>query len=176
MSISTKRLVVVAISVFALIASSAQAAPRHEYTTAYWTVAHHISKHKAGVNIRRHGVPPSMRPARAGDYKRETKRLRRVIVAATPSFTTVIASWYGPGFYGGRTACGQTMSTGLQGVAHKTLSCGTLVTLRSNGRQVTVPVVDRGPYVDGRTFDLTAATARSLGHQYTGPVDYRLGR
>lgn len=81
-------------------------------------------------------------------------------------FTTessVRASWYGPGFYGRRTACGQTMSTGLQGVAHRTLPCGTAVTLRTTLATVTVPVVDRGPFIGGREFDLTYATRLALG-------------
>ena len=46
-------------------------------------------------------------------------------VVPAPVITTVLASYYGPGFYGNRTACGQTMSTTLQGVAHRTLPCGT---------------------------------------------------
>lgn len=73
------------------------------------------------------------------------------------------ATWYGPGFYGRRTACGRRMSTKLLGVAHKTLPCGTLVDLYYEGRTVTVPVVDRGPFRKGTSYDLTAATARALG-------------
>jgi rare lipoprotein A (peptidoglycan hydrolase) len=80
------------------------------------------------------------------------------------------ASWYGPGFYGRRTACGRTMSPGVLGVAHKTLPCGTRVTLRYRGRSVTVPVIDRGPYAGGRVYDLTAATKRRLRFGSTGTV------
>jgi rare lipoprotein A len=72
-------------------------------------------------------------------------------------------TWYGPGFYGRKTACGRKMSKTLLGVAHKTLPCGTLVDLYNNGRTVTVPVVDRGPFRRGTSYDLTAATARALG-------------
>jgi hypothetical protein len=72
-------------------------------------------------------------------------------------------TWYGPGFYGHRTACGRRMSRGLLGVAHKSLPCGTLVDLYNNGRTVTVPVIDRGPFRPGTSFDLTAATARAIG-------------
>jgi len=55
-------------------------------------------------------------------------------------------SWYGPGFYGHHTACGYAYTKTIMGVAHRTLPCGTLVTFRNpaNGRQVTVPVIDRG--------------------------------
>jgi rare lipoprotein A len=72
-------------------------------------------------------------------------------------------TWYGPGFYGHRTACGLRMSRSLLGVAHKTLPCGTLVDLYNDGATVTVPVVDRGPFRKGTSYDLTAATARALG-------------
>ena len=56
------------------------------------------------------------------------------------------------------------------GVAHKTLPCGTKVTLRHNGRRVRVPVIDRGPYVGAREYDLTAATARKLGFRGHGGI------
>jgi rare lipoprotein A len=72
-------------------------------------------------------------------------------------------TWYGPGFYGHRTACGRRLSRAMLGVAHKTLPCGTMVDLYNNGRTVTVPVIDRGPFRAGTSYDLTAATARALG-------------
>jgi len=77
--------------------------------------------------------------------------------------TTVLASYYGPGLYGNRTACGQTMTATLQGVAHRTLPCGTVVQLSYGDRSVAVPVVDRGPFIAGREFDLTYATKVALG-------------
>lgn len=80
------------------------------------------------------------------------------------------ASWYGPGFYGNSTACGQTLSPGMLGVANKSLPCGTKVKLRYRGRSVTVPVIDRGPYAAGREYDLTEATKQRLGFPDTGSV------
>jgi rare lipoprotein A len=80
------------------------------------------------------------------------------------------ASWYGPGLYGNKLACGGTLGAGTLGVAHKTLPCGTQVTLYYHGRTVRVPVVDRGPFVAGREFDLTAATKSKLGFGSTGVV------
>ncbi len=80
------------------------------------------------------------------------------------------ASWYGPGLYGNRLGCGGTLGTGTQGVAHKTLPCGTKVSLRHAGRTVRVPVIDRGPYVAGREYDLTAATANRLGFRGHGAI------
>jgi rare lipoprotein A (peptidoglycan hydrolase) len=80
------------------------------------------------------------------------------------------ASWYGPGLYGNRTGCGGTLSPGRLGVAHKTLPCGTKVTLKHRGRRVRVRVIDRGPYVGGREFDLTEATAQRLRFRGHGPI------
>jgi rare lipoprotein A len=77
------------------------------------------------------------------------------------------ASWYGGG---GSLACGGSLTSTTMGVANKTLPCGTLVTLRYDGRTVRVPVVDRGPYVAGREFDLTEATKQALGFAGVGQV------
>ncbi|HXS46068.1 MAG TPA: septal ring lytic transglycosylase RlpA family protein, partial [Solirubrobacterales bacterium] len=84
------------------------------------------------------------------------------------AYRTAAASYYGPGLYGGALACGGTLQPGTLGVAHKTLPCGSKVRLRYRGRTVTVPVVDRGPYVAGRDFDLTAATRARLRFPSTG--------
>ncbi|MDQ4146006.1 MAG: hypothetical protein M3198_20115 [Actinomycetota bacterium] len=72
------------------------------------------------------------------------------------------ATWYGPGFFGNRTACGQTYDRNLLGVAHRTLPCGTMVSALYKGRSVRVPVVDRGPYGHSQ-WDLTDETADRLG-------------
>jgi len=80
-----------------------------------------------------------------------------------PTGGIVIASWYGPGFYGNRTACGQVYTAEIIGVAHRTLRCGTMLVLEYRGRTMTVPVIDRGPYVAGRTLDLSAATRVAMG-------------
>ena len=85
-------------------------------------------------------------------------------------YRRTFASYYGPGLYGGPLACGGRLSPGTLGVAHKTLPCGTRVTFKHGRREVTVPVIDRGPYVGGRTWDLTAATKRKLGFGSTGQV------
>jgi hypothetical protein len=77
------------------------------------------------------------------------------------------ASWYGGG---GSLACGGALTSSTMGVANKTLPCGTLVTLRYGDRMVRVPVVDRGPYVEGREFDLTEATKDALGFAGVGQV------
>lgn len=74
-----------------------------------------------------------------------------------------IATWFGPGFYGQKTACGQTMTPVVVGVASRTLPCGTLVLVNYRGHRLTVPVIDRGPYAkNGATWDLTAGAAGAL--------------
>ncbi len=80
------------------------------------------------------------------------------------------ASWYGPGLFGRRLGCGGRLGYSQLGVAHKTLPCGTKVTLRHGGRSLRVPVIDRGPYVGSREFDLTAATARRLHFRGHGSI------
>jgi rare lipoprotein A (peptidoglycan hydrolase) len=82
-------------------------------------------------------------------------------------YRPALASWYGPGFYGRETACGVRMTRKLLGVAHKKLPCGTPVAITYEGNAITVPVVDRGPFVKGRRWDLTAAAAKALGFTYT---------
>lgn len=88
-------------------------------------------------------------------------------------------SWYGPGFYGHNGACG-LVPGGIQkdtvGVAHRTLPCGTKVTFRYNGHTVTTMVIDRGPYVQGRIWDMTRGLCMLLDHCFTGGgVYYRIG-
>jgi hypothetical protein len=77
------------------------------------------------------------------------------------------ASWYGEGQ---ALACGGHLTPGMMGVAHKSLPCGTKVTIRYRGRQVRVPIVDRGPYVGGREFDLGPGVRAALGFSGVGTV------
>jgi rare lipoprotein A len=80
------------------------------------------------------------------------------------------ASWYGPGLYGNPLGCGGTLNAGTLGVANKSLPCGTKVTLRHGSKSVRVRVIDRGPYVAGREYDLTAATAQRIGFSGHGSL------
>lgn len=74
-----------------------------------------------------------------------------------PWRTSRLVTWYGPGFYGNVTACGQRYTRHILGVAHRTLPCGTLVQFRWHGRTATAPVIDRGPYgPKGLLFDWSA--------------------
>lgn len=83
-----------------------------------------------------------------------------------------LTSWYGPGLYGNRTACGQTLGYDTIGVAHRTLPCGTKVGFFYKGRSITVRVIDRGPY-GAAEWDLTRGAAARLnfsGHGTVGTV------
>jgi len=131
-----------------------------ELTRGHWiAVAHTVTDHngyfrkrlwpsrlgKVALRVRGAGIPAA-RTTMAG----------RVATV----YHQVVASWYGPG---GTTACGQALGSGTLGVANRTLPCGTKVTLRFGGRVLTVPVIDRGPFVAGRDYDLTYATKLALG-------------
>jgi rare lipoprotein A (peptidoglycan hydrolase) len=76
--------------------------------------------------------------------------------------------------YGLGLACGGVLGRQQLGVAHKTAPCGTLITFTYAGRSLTVPVVDRGPYVAGREWDLTGATAAALGFPGLGRIEWSL--
>ncbi len=79
-----------------------------------------------------------------------------------------LASWYD--LYGEGLACGGVLRRNQLGVAHKTLPCGTKVTIRYRGRTLVAPVIDRGPYVGAREFDLTGAVARRLHFDGVGTI------
>ena len=99
-----------------------------------------------------------------------TGRPARRSVGRLSSFRPALASWYGPGLYGNALGCGGRLSPGTIGVAHKSLPCGTKLTLRKGSRIVQARVIDRGPYVGSREFDLTQATKQRLGFGSTGTV------
>ncbi|MDX6699148.1 MAG: rare lipoprotein [Solirubrobacteraceae bacterium] len=97
--------------------------------------------------------------------------------ALTTVYGAAIATHYGEGSYGSRTACGVTLTPRTVGVAHKTLPCGTMVEFYYRGRTVRAPVIDRGPYANNAAWDLTMAASRALsfsGLDYVGAM--RVGR
>lgn len=132
-----------------------------------------------------------LRGSLAGAFDRRTKRAVRrfqnksdmrsngVVTRSTAkalvrSLRTGHASWYGPGLYGNGTACGKvTLRRSTIGLAHKTLPCGTRVLIGFRGKYVIAPVIDRGPYIAGRTWDLTAAAAKAVGLTSAGVGNVR---
>jgi hypothetical protein len=112
----------------------------------------------------RHSGSERVRLRFAGDaYDRAARRP----LGRLNAYRVVQVSWYGGE---GSLACGGALTSSTLGVASRTLPCGTPVTLRYQGRSVRVPVIDRGPFVEGREFDLTQATKQALGFGDTGEV------
>lgn len=93
-------------------------------------------------------------------------------VEARGSAQSGMASWYGPGFQGRRTASGERFNSYTYTAAHRFYPLGSrvLVTNHSNGRSVVVRINDRGPFVGGRVIDLSRASARAIGMSGTARV------
>jgi rare lipoprotein A (peptidoglycan hydrolase) len=105
-----------------------------------------------------------------GVVDRSTSRALRA------SMSKAGATWYGPGFYGNRTACGKLLRRSTIGVANRSLPCGSKVTFAYHGRSIVAPVIDRGPYARGFRFDLTGATANALRFTYSDTVRFAVSR
>ena len=92
------------------------------------------------------------------------------------SVTTGQASWYGPGFYGGRTANGDVLRRGDFTAAHRSLPFGTKVRVTNlwNGRTAVVRINDRGPFVGHRVIDIGPGAASHLGLVASGVASVRL--
>ena len=86
------------------------------------------------------------------------------------------ASWYGPGFYGNRTANGEVFRPGTMTAAHRTLPFGTRVRVTNlwNGRKAVVRINDRGPFAGDRVIDLAHGAASELGLTSSGIAQVRL--
>ena len=102
-----------------------------------------------------------------------------VATAPTGSVSRVLngqASWYGPGFYGNRTASGEVFRPGTLTAAHRSLPFGTMVRVTNlwNGRSTVVRINDRGPFHGGRIIDLAHGAARELGVTASGTADVKL--
>jgi rare lipoprotein A len=90
----------------------------------------------------------------------------RTVVVYKPA----IATWYGPGFYGRKTACGQKLTRTMLGVANRKLPCGTQVQVSFRNHTIVVPVIDRGPFAHHASWDITSAAAKQLGMTVTSRI------
>ena len=92
------------------------------------------------------------------------------------SVSTGEASWYGPGFYGNRTANGEVFRPGTLTAAHRTLPFGTKVRVTNlwNGRSAVVRINDRGPFHGRRVIDLAHGAASQLGLVASGIAQVKL--
>ena len=100
-------------------------------------------------------------------------------VKPLPSVVRVMtgeASWYGPGFYGNRTASGEIYRPGTMTAAHRTLPFGTKVRVTNlwNGRSAVIRINDRGPFIDHRVIDLGHGAASELGLTASGIAQVKL--
>jgi rare lipoprotein A len=87
-----------------------------------------------------------------------------------------LAGSSGPAAFGRRTACGGVIHPDTEGVAHPTLPCGVRIFITYRGKTVLTQVVDRGPYVPGRQFDVTDALARKLGLRNVQTIHWSYAR
>jgi rare lipoprotein A len=76
--------------------------------------------------------------------------------------STMLASWYGPGFHGRTTANGEVYNMHGITAAHKTLPFGTKLRVCYNGC-VDLRINDRGPYIGARELDLSYGAAQAIG-------------
>jgi rare lipoprotein A (peptidoglycan hydrolase) len=91
-------------------------------------------------------------------------------------YYTAKAAPYGPTRSHRRTACGRPLLKTTEGVAHPVLPCGVRLYIRFHGREVLTQVVDRGPNVPGREFDVTKALANRLDLHGTQTIQWRFAR
>ena len=85
------------------------------------------------------------------------------LFATQASASSMVASWYGPGFHGRKTASGERFNQNALTAAHKSLPFGTKLRVTYKGRSIIVRVNDRGPFVKGRHLDLSKGAARAIG-------------
>ncbi len=100
-----------------------------------------------------------------------------VVVPGTKNgYYTARAAPYSPTDAHPRTACGRPFLQKTQGVAHPVLPCGVRLYIRYHGKEVLTQVIDRGPNVPGREFDVTKALANRLGLHGTQTIEWRFAR
>ncbi|SCY07513.1 septal ring lytic transglycosylase RlpA family protein [Desulfoluna spongiiphila] len=118
-------------------------------------------------------------PARPANAPRPYKVLGKWYqpLATSEGYDEVgIASWYGPKFHGKPTASGETYDMHAMTAAHKTLPLGTRVRVKhlGNGKEVTLKINDRGPFVGKRIIDLSNKAAHAIGMVGTGTAKVRV--
>lgn len=176
----------VGVVILTLATSQTVAAPAHKYPS-YEPASPTFQQ----VKIVEPRKVDSLPPESARVEPASTPAPKPVPVKA-PSFSySASVSWYGPGFYCvhptkdgciqsnetvwlNKTACGQLYTKDIIGVAHRTLPCGTKVIFEWKGKKIETTVIDRGPYVAGRIWDLSGGLCKALNHCFTGPIYYKV--
>ena len=101
----------------------------------------------------------------------------RYVPRADPDYDrTGMASWYGPGFHGKRTANGEVYDMDALTAAHPTLPMPSRVRVTNleNGRSIVLRINDRGPFAKGRIIDVSRRAARELGFLSQGVTRVRV--
>ena len=137
--------------------------------TALAKTKHHKHSH------RHHSVKPQKPCPDMQRLLAETRGTESHITAKSDKYkkTTGLASWYGPGFHGRKTASGERFNMHALTAAHKTLPLGTRVQVRNldNNRSVIVVINDRGPFVPSRIIDLSKGAAQAINMAGTERVE-----
>jgi rare lipoprotein A (peptidoglycan hydrolase) len=174
----TRRRVATGILIAFLIVGTATAAGAHPSVAKWWqydtSTWHHTWKDYAKFRYRNHRWIRHHPNATRADVRAKHRRLRDHYRGShfhrALGWQQGQASWYdGSGLRG---ACGQPL-VGLY-AASKTLPCGSLVSVRSNGRYVLVHILDRGPYVSGRIIDLSPTAFQRLAPLGAGVIGVRV--
>lgn len=128
-----------------------------------------------GVGLLASGCAPMVANAQGGE------QTRAAAAAAAPTTVTSfrqagLASWYGPGFAGRRTANGEIFDPSQLTAAHRELPFNTLVRVTNdrNGRSVVVRINDRGPFKGARIIDLSRASAEAIEMVGSGVAHVKL--
>ena len=115
--------------------------------------------------------------ARRGDDSSDKNLPGAVAVPGTKNgYYSGRAAPYSPSADHSRTACGQPFTDRTQGVAHPVLPCGVRVYIRFHGKEVLTQVIDRGPTVPGRDFDITKALANRLDLHGPQTIQWRFAK
>ena len=125
---------------------------------------------------RKPGANLAALPAPDHDPRRGGATGEAAVESAVVESYVGLASWYGPGFHGRRTASGKRFDMAALTAAHRSLPFGSRVrvTNLTNGRSVIVRINDRGPYVKPRIIDLSRAAARELDFLEDGITRVRI--
>lgn len=158
-----------------------------------------------GITLHWKAIEPTVKPPKSYQHKitqrpYTIKGMKYKPIHNHEGFTqTGLASWYGGFFHGRKTSNGEIYDMHGMSAAHKTLPLGVFVRVKNveNGKEITVRVNDRGPFVKGRIIDLSLSAAKSLGvakpgtapvkiealgflgtgkEQYTLPKSYEIGK
>jgi rare lipoprotein A len=146
-------------------ASAGRSVALQRHAGGRWHVVdrgHTDGRGRFSLGFRPHRAGSAALRVRAGKVRAQVGRLN--------VYRPAMASWYGPGLYGNHLGCGGRLYPTTLGVANKAMPCGTKLTLRHGTHRVTVRVIDRGPYVAGREFDLTSATRDRLHFSGVGRI------